>query len=169
MFETHPLTIANAPTPLHYISDQDSEKKGKENTRGGGDILLAARVVGDWTKTINDYCFEERERLFGSANSPSNSSPSEPTFNEIPIPIQVMIDGPYGGLSIDLGEYENVLLVAGGSGASFTVGVLDEIVGRCCDGARKGGEKTRRIEFVWYMKSFGGFSMSCCVHWDRRC
>jgi hypothetical protein len=29
--------------------------------------------------------------------------------------VQVMLDGPYGGCSIDLGRYESVLLVAGGS------------------------------------------------------
>ena len=76
---------------------------------------------------------------------------------EMGAPIQVMIDGPYGGPCIDLGEYENVLLVAGGSGASFSVGVLDDIVGRCCVLGRPNGEKTRRIEFVWYIKSFGEF------------
>ena len=66
-----------------------------------------------------------------------------------------MIDGPYGGCSVDLGEYESVLLVAGGSGATFTVGVLDDIVARCVKGGRKGGERTRRIEFVWCVRSFG--------------
>lgn len=66
-----------------------------------------------------------------------------------------MIDGPYGGPTIDVGDYENVLLVAGGSGASFTIGVLDDIVGRCCVNGRKCGEQTRRIEFVWCIKSFG--------------
>ncbi len=46
------------------------------------------------------------------------------------VPVQVMIDGPYGGCSVDLGEYETALLVAGGSGITFALGVLDDIVGR---------------------------------------
>lgn len=66
-----------------------------------------------------------------------------------------MIDGPYGGLSLDLAEFESVLLVAGGAGVTFTLGVLDDLVGRIAKLGRQGGEKTKRIEFVWYMRSYG--------------
>jgi NAD(P)H-flavin reductase len=69
--------------------------------------------------------------------------------------VQVMIDGPYGGCSVDLGDFESVLLVAGGSGATFTLGLLDDIVGRCTKLGRRGGERTRRIEFAWCVRSFG--------------
>lgn len=70
-------------------------------------------------------------------------------------PVQVMIDGPYGGSSVDLGDFENVFLVAGGSGITFTLGMLDDIVGRCVKLGRQGGERTRRIEFAWCIKSYG--------------
>lgn len=70
--------------------------------------------------------------------------------------VMVMIDGPYGGLSLDLGQYENVLLFAGGAGATFAMGVLDDIVGRITRLNRRNGERTRRIEFAWCVKSFGG-------------
>lgn len=69
--------------------------------------------------------------------------------------VQVMVDGPYGGCSVDLGEYETVLLIAGGAGATFTLGMLDDIVGRCVRLGRPNGEQTRRIEFAWCVKSFG--------------
>ena len=69
--------------------------------------------------------------------------------------VQVMLDGPYGGSGVDLGEYESVFLVAGGSGITFTVGLLDDIVGRCSRLERAGGERTRAIEFVWCIRSFG--------------
>lgn len=71
------------------------------------------------------------------------------------VPVQVMLDGPYGGSSVDLGDYESALLVAGGSGATFTLGILDDIVARCVKLGRRNGEKTRRIEFVWCIRSFG--------------
>ncbi|PSR71665.1 hypothetical protein PHLCEN_2v12518 [Hermanssonia centrifuga] len=70
-----------------------------------------------------------------------------------------MLDGAYGGSSVDLGDYESVLLIAGGSGATFTLGLLDDIVGRCIKLGRRGGEKTRRIEFAWCIRSFG------CIEW----
>ena len=48
----------------------------------------------------------------------------------MPLPVLVMINGPYGGCSLYLGEYESVLLVAGGSEVMFTLGLLDDLVGR---------------------------------------
>jgi ferric-chelate reductase len=73
------------------------------------------------------------------------------------VQVQVMLDGAYGGCSVDLGRYESVLLVAGGSGATFTIGLLDDIVGRCVRLGRRGGEVTRKIEFAWCIKSFGTY------------
>ncbi|KAG1787191.1 uncharacterized protein HD556DRAFT_1410626, partial [Suillus plorans] len=51
-----------------------------------------------------------------------------------------MLDGPYGGSSVDL--------VSGGSGVTFTLGLLDDIVGRCVKLGRSQEERTRRIEFT---------------------
>ena len=39
-----------------------------------------------------------------------------------------MIDGPYGGSTIDASAFETVLFVSGGSGRTFTMGLLDELV-----------------------------------------
>ncbi|KAG2099236.1 iron reductase [Suillus discolor] len=62
---------------------------------------------------------------------------------------------PYGGSSVDLGLYESAFLIAGGSGVTFTLGLLDDIVGRCVRLGRSQGERTRRIEFTWCIRSFG--------------
>jgi len=129
IFESHPLTILNAPATSSCISSQS--------------LTLAARVKGDWTRALNTYAINEQERLQrgGKEKLPG-------------VPVQVMLDGPYGGCSVDLGKYESALLVAGGSGASFTIGLLDDIVARCVKLRRPGGEKTRRIEFVWCIRSY---------------
>jgi len=66
-----------------------------------------------------------------------------------------MLDGPYGGSTVDIGEFESVVLVAGGSGVTFTLGLLDDIVGRVLNLKRTGGERTRRIEFAWCIRSYG--------------
>ncbi|KAG1788975.1 uncharacterized protein HD556DRAFT_1401094, partial [Suillus plorans] len=42
-----------------------------------------------------------------------------------------MLDGPYGGSSVNLGLYESMFLLAGGSRVTFTLGLLDDIVSRC--------------------------------------
>ena len=64
-----------------------------------------------------------------------------------------MVDGPYGGCSIDLSAFETALLISGGSGATFTIGLLDELVGKCLRRTRE--VVTRKIEFVWFISSFG--------------
>lgn len=117
--------------------------------------------MGDWTKALNDYaretakviqkqaedCEDEKKQVDVAGSAPVVPSPE--------VPVQVMIDGPYGGCSIDLGRYESVLLFAGGAGATFTIGLLDDIVGRCVKMKRQGGEVTKRIEFAWCVRSFG--------------
>jgi len=73
-----------------------------------------------------------------------------------------MIDGPYGGCSIDPGNFK-ILFVAGGSGATLTLGLLDDIVGRCIKLDHRGGEGTRRIEFAGCVRSFG--KIFCRIFW----
>ena len=132
IFESHPLTIVNAPSSSSCIPS--------------GTMTLAARAVGDWTRHINRYALAEQERL------PGDEKDDQPG-----VPVHVMIDGPYGGSSIDIGEYESVLLVSGGSGITFTLGMLDDIAARCVKLGRPNGEKTRRIEFAWCVRSYGTF------------
>jgi ferric-chelate reductase len=71
------------------------------------------------------------------------------------VPVHVTVDGPYGGCCLDLGEYENVLFVAGGAGVTFIIGLLDDIVGRIVRHKRGRGERTRRVEFAWAIRSYG--------------
>ncbi|KIK58003.1 hypothetical protein GYMLUDRAFT_75092 [Collybiopsis luxurians FD-317 M1] len=158
VFESHPLTIMNAPFNTTCLASPSST----ENGRG---IILGARVTGDWTRALNKYAEAEgkviqaKDALWTAEKkkSPSNDDQSisdlRATLPEVPI--QVMLDGPYGGCSVDLGQYETALLIAGGSGATFTIGILDDIVGRCLRRGRLNGEKTRRIEFVWCLRSYG--------------
>ncbi|KAG9101493.1 hypothetical protein FS749_006396 [Ceratobasidium sp. UAMH 11750] len=129
-FESHPLTILNADLATTALPPSSPTSTG---------ITLGARAVGDWSRALN--------RL-----SSENASRAE-------VRVSVMLDGPYGGLSLDLGDFESVLLVAGGSGATFTLGVLDDIVGRIVRHRRAKGEKTRYIKYAWFIKSYG------CISW----
>lgn len=112
---------------------------------------------GDWSRALNDYARAQKELELSSSSHvhEKENASIEGGYSGLGVPIQVMLDGPYGGCGIDLGRYESVLLVAGGSGATFTIGLLDDIVGRCVKLGRRGGERTRRIEFAWCIRSFG--------------
>jgi ferric-chelate reductase len=109
-------------------------------------IVLGARVAGDWTQALNRYASIEQRRLATENNE---------KVDAVQVPVYVMIDGPYGGCGLDLGEYETVLLVAGGAGVTFTLGLLDDLVGRVVRHQRGRGERTRRVEFVWAIRSLG--------------
>ncbi|WWC89453.1 uncharacterized protein L201_004377 [Kwoniella dendrophila CBS 6074] len=123
VFESHPFTITNAPSTSFSASP-----------RG---IILYAKVAGDWTKKIHnlardiktievgddDETIEERQKFLEREEKPDDS------IDGLQHPgrkVQVMIDGPYGGLKIDLSQYENVLLVGGGSGITFILGAIEE-------------------------------------------
>ncbi|KAA1467007.1 iron reductase [Dentipellis sp. KUC8613] len=136
--ESHPLSIASAPPSTTCLSSPT--------------LLLAARAQGDWTEMLHDYARNQHDKLNGPNQKPEEGESMD-------VSVRVMLDGPYGGCSVDLGEYESVFLVAGGGGATFTLGLLDDIVGRCVRLDRRHGERTRRIEFVWMIRSFG------CIEW----
>lgn len=136
-------------------------------------LLLGARVNGDWTRALNKYVREASSISISATSSeaagPTNSrkgsesgesseylvfDPEKSWMTKTGVPAQVMIDGPYGGSGIDLGDFERVLLIAGGSGVTFTLGLLDEIVGRCVKLGRPEGERTRTIEFAWCIRQY---------------
>ncbi|KAG8215360.1 iron reductase [Butyriboletus roseoflavus] len=139
LLESHPLSILSAPPAYSCLSNPG--------------LLLSTRVNGDWTGALNTFVRREQERLVLMADTCKDKDKDKD--RDVSVPVQVMIDGPYGGSSVDLGQYETVLLVSGGSGITFTLGLLDDIVGRCVKLRRRGGERTRRIEFVWCIRSFG--------------
>ncbi len=108
-------------------------------------IVLGARVTGDWTQALHGYASTEQRRISIENDEKGN----------VRVPVHVTIDGPFGGCSLDLGEYENVFLVAGGAGVTFILGLLDDLVGRIVRHQRGRGERTRRIEFAWAIRSYG--------------
>ncbi|KAJ6577925.1 FAD-binding domain-containing protein [Mycena capillaripes] len=57
---------------------------------------------------------------------------------------RVVVDGPYGGLHVPLKVYERVYLLAGGSGATFTLPVFADLAATL----KAGGVACQRIEFV---------------------
>ena len=144
ILESHPLSILSAP-PAHSCLSNPG-------------LLLGARVNGDWTRALNTFVRGEQERLI------TTDVICDDKEQDVSVPVQVMIDGPYGGSSVDLGQYGTVLLVSGGSGITFTLGLLDDIVGRCIKLRRRGGERTRRIEFAWCIRSFGEHPSSPRAH-----
>jgi len=131
IYESHSFTIINAP---QSISSLPSRYNGGPYPGG---ITLGARVAGDWTRDLNALAQRgEKGREH----------------------VTVLMDGPYGGSTLDFAEYETALLVSGGSGVTFALGILDDLVGRIVKLGRPNGERTKKVEFVWYIRSFGAIA-----------
>jgi len=125
IYESHSFTIANAPSSISVLGDVHP-----------GGITLGCRACGDWTRELNALA-QNGEKGDGVER------------------VSVLLDGPYGGATLDYGTFESILLVAGGAGVTFTLGLLDDIVGRIVKLGRPSGERTQRIMFAWYIRSFG--------------
>ncbi|KAF5379489.1 hypothetical protein D9615_006545 [Tricholomella constricta] len=61
----------------------------------------------------------------------------------------VSLDGPYGGVHGSFEVYDRVVLLAGGSGASFTVPILLDLLA----GLKAKKVKTKHVHFVWAVPS----------------
>lgn len=179
VFESHPFSIMNASSGSSCLRASDLDLYGAPTSAydkssrewGGGmeetpGVVLGVRVRGDWTKALNEYALKECENAqsFIQCSHSSSSSTARRPLQAV-VPVQVMFDGPYGGCTLDLPSYERVLLVAGGSGATFAVGALDELVASCClsEGMKEGVVKTEKVVFVWCIKSSGRFPVFLVV------
>jgi ferric-chelate reductase len=143
VFESHPFTITNAPPAF-------LAKAGLDAPRG---ITLYAKECGGWTGrlrrlaeagavvVVDDDDDEEKDALVKRDDEVSAGCNS----------VKVVIDGPYGGLTLDVDKFGVMLLVAGGSGITFMLGCIEECLRK---GANGGGP--RRIEAVWVVRDMGG-------------
>ena len=139
-FEAHPFSISNAP-PSHGILNASSPERGAE-------LFVRSCGKGSWTGDLYDTALLGRKVAQAQADELARNGGDgrRKTFHML-----ALVEGPYGGLGtfVEI-EQETVLLVAGGSGMSFTLGVLDEVVGR-----RKHNGQGGKIEVVWAVRDKG--------------
>ncbi|GAA5881386.1 hypothetical protein JCM3774_002542 [Rhodotorula dairenensis] len=146
-WETHPFSIANAPaesSPLgcahlsfgdHFLfqacsvrleSSTDTPLEGEHSQQ---DLRLLVKSTGAFTSALSRQSFR-----------------TETATTTIPC----AFEGPYGGPGfLDFAECEAVLLVAGGSGITSPLPLLEELVHL----ASKGLARTRVVTLVWSVKA----------------
>lgn len=119
IFESHPLTITNA---------------AGGSPRG---ITLYAKVAGDWSRRMQALA---RDSGYEALPNEDEKSPEA----SMGVGVKVLIDGPYGGLSLDMASYSTVLLIAGGSGITFALGAAEETM--------RQRQSSVRIQLVWVVR-----------------
>lgn len=132
MFESHPFSIATSPlSPSGNGIELYIQSQGARTWTGElhSTAMLAGRVA--------QHRFEQQK---GERKQPKQV-----------MHMLALVEGPYGGINMYKEvDQESVLLVAGGSGMSFVMGVLDGVVER----KRKEG-KGGKIEVVWAVRDLG--------------
>ncbi|EPS73914.1 hypothetical protein M569_00842 [Genlisea aurea] len=144
-FQWHPFSITSAPRD-DYVS-------------------VHIRTLGDWTRQLktvfSEICQPPPTGKSGLLRAECLSDENNPNFPKL------LIDGPYGAPTQDYKEYEVVLLVGLGIGATPMISVVKDIVNRSlsedsssnsAESGRGGSRfKTRRAYFYWVTREQGSF------------
>ncbi|SCZ89200.1 BZ3500_MvSof-1268-A1-R1_Chr1-1g01024 [Microbotryum saponariae] len=129
--EQHPFSIANASSSTTVLQSF--------LTLGGIDLYLRSCGPTTWTEDLYQTAFQAQQ-----------ISQADPRHLGKKLNLFALLEGPYGGLdAFDPLKQETLLFLAGGSGMSFVLGTLDEVVGNRIR-TRQGG----RIEVVWVVHRF---------------
>ncbi|MBW0531637.1 hypothetical protein O181_071352, partial [Austropuccinia psidii MF-1] len=144
IFEKHPFTIANAPN--------STTPYGSTNN-----LLLVAKATGDFTKSIHRLAGLPRSVELSDPKSLEKSKPINQVPSDDPvIPSEtyfhVILDGPYGAFFNDMTRYETVLLCAGGSGFTYCMATIEDIVGEAA--IHNGRNICKHICLVWSLREW---------------
>ncbi|GAA5968004.1 hypothetical protein JCM3765_005572 [Sporobolomyces pararoseus] len=152
-FESHPFSVATAP-PRPNAQAEDRER--------GIEMYIKSVGRGTWTDDLYRFASSSStssstayQPLSQISTSPPSPSPRIPTTHAL-----ALFFGPYAASSLStfsapalFEEKETVSLFAGGSGMSFVLGTLEEIVSR-----RLGLGKRGQVEVVWVVRELAHLS-----------
>lgn len=134
----HPFTIGSAPASSGSSNaDADTEIATVAGADGRG-LELIVKKAGKWTGKLYDAA--------GRAAYYSDDAYAEERA------LRVIVEGSYGGLgNMVVSSYAAAVLVGGGSGITFPLGVMEEAVAAI----RSGSSSLRYVELVWTAQDKG--------------
>ncbi|KAG0697523.1 ferric reductase NAD binding domain-containing protein [Suillus ampliporus] len=132
-FEAHPFTIASFNSNLFDVLEEQKPRVEKY-TR------IAEHALGGSAPFWKELVFFINVRKGFTARLKEAASKGDK--------VKVFIDGPYGP-SHNLGSYDTSVLIAGGSGVSYTLPFLLDII----EGVRNGKSSCSRVVFVWSIRN----------------
>lgn len=138
-FEAHPFTIASFNSTLFDVPATPTSEKSAAT-------CVAERNIGSSASFWKELVFFINVREGFTARLRDAALKGDK--------VKVFVDGPYGP-SPNLGSYDTSVLVAGGSGVSYTLPVLLDIIER----VRNGETNCRRVVFIWSIRNIDH------IHW----
>lgn len=140
----HPFTISNISRPLTQMDNH----RPKESTQ---ELLI--RVREGMTKKVFEHGM-------GGKDEEMKMEGKEINKPRAPVPIKAWSEGPYGHEKYLGEDYNTLLLVAGGSGVSYTLANAMDLVRRARAMHLGSDDKsvaiaTKRLSFLWMVKKPG--------------
>ncbi|CAN1858526.1 Respiratory burst oxidase homolog protein B [Linum perenne] len=136
-FEWHPFSITSAP---------------------GDDYLsVHIRTLGDWTGQLKSVFAKVCQPPSSSNQSGLLRSDATATSTSMP---KLRIDGPYGAPAQDYKNYDVLLLVGLGIGATPLISIVKDVLNNTKSAAAAGGGgggRTQRAYFYWVTREQGSF------------
>lgn len=123
MFESHPFTIISIP------SSMDAKMAEKQQPELKNEVVVLVRSAAGFTMKLVETAAEGQD-----------------------VTVPVLLDGPYGHDENTLRAYDSVLILAGGSGITYGVSLLKDLVK-----GMKLAERSRckTVEFYWAIRNKG--------------
>ncbi|MBE7182199.1 MAG: NADPH oxidase family protein [Terriglobus roseus] len=137
-WQTHPYTIVNANV------DRNAEENGSE-------VVILLRARRGFTRALYDKVAAERRDLEARMGAEAASRANG-------VLLRAMVSHPMGSAGRNRWQwYSTVILICGGSGVAFGMGVLEELCSRMANLDSKGGQRgnTTRVRFVWIIREYG--------------
>lgn len=134
--QSHPATILSTP---------DSHN---------GDLVFLLKGHRGFTKKILDGANTSSEALIAETKETSDIERNATISNASHVAI---IEGPYGGSQSDFAAFDSVLLLAGSTGITFNLALLQDLAERSVQQGKK--LPVRCVHLVWCVKS------SSCARW----
>ncbi|KAH7925255.1 hypothetical protein BV22DRAFT_452820 [Leucogyrophana mollusca] len=134
-FEAHPFTIASLDSSLFTSVGTEVKAETKEQLSDKHHLADLGSSSPFWKELVFlinvKKGFTKRLQEVAATNGK----------------VKVFVDGPYGPFP-NLGSYDTSVLIAGGSGVSYTLPVLLDII-EC---VRNGKSDCRRVVFIWAIR-----------------
>ncbi|THV04068.1 hypothetical protein K435DRAFT_220812 [Dendrothele bispora CBS 962.96] len=133
-FEGHPFTIASYDSTLNAKEIAPGTEKSSESPKSyWKELVFLVNVREGFTKRLGHVAAQKGT-------------------------IKVFVDGPYGQRN-DLSGFDSVVLIAGGTGVTYTLPMLLDVV----EGVRSGRRTCSRVIFVWTVRDSRHFKWALDV------
>ncbi|KII88473.1 hypothetical protein PLICRDRAFT_41633 [Plicaturopsis crispa FD-325 SS-3] len=161
---SHPFTVASV------CDEQAPNDAGRE-------LEFIVRAKQGWTKDLWDKIITLTAH--GQSTVPGEKPPKGTVMPSHGVLMRMYVDGPFGSaVRARWGNYSTMVIIAGGSGVSFGLSVLQymcmclagrdgKFLGGRPGGWGKKGFLTNRIRFVWIVREFS--HIQWCASILRRC